>query len=117
MIHSLKRILVVTVFLVSWGCKEKIEYLPPLCETRNYGILLVKFDGLFSRHSISIKMPDNTVRKKFLLIRNTSDTLHLPPGEYVVDVAALDELGNEFISDFQTKEILKCSETNMEVPF
>lgn len=115
--YSLKRIMAFSVFLILCGCKEKIEYLPPLCETRNYGILLVKFDGLFTRHSISIKMPDNTVRKKFLLIKNSTDTLHLPPGEYVVDVAALDELGNEFISDFQTKAIVKCMETNMNVPF
>lgn len=115
--YSVKRILACLVFLVSWGCKEKIKYLPPLCETRNYGTLLVKFEGAFTRHGISIKMPDNTTRKKMLLIGNFYDTLHLPPGDYNVNVSSLDENGTEFMSDFQTKTIVKCSETKMEVPF
>lgn len=117
MIHSLKRILACMMFLVSWGCKEKIEYLPPLCETQNYGTLLVKFQGAFSRHGISIKMPDNTTRKKVLLIGNSHDTLHLPPGNYDVNVTLLDDIGNEIIADFQSKTVEKCSETSMDVPF
>lgn len=88
------------------------------CEKNNYGVLSVSYGLSSSRHSILFTpMGSLNSKDKITAIGVTSDTVHIKPGTYNVEIASIDAGGLAIDSQSGTVLIEQCGETTKTVTF
>jgi hypothetical protein len=106
---------VLMLFTISiFGCsKSKLD-----CETQNYGILKITYDLSSYRHSVVATHSGTAIfREKITSIGLTSDTLHLTPGTYLLNISSIDAGGAAIDTQNGSKVITQCDESSTSVSF
>ena len=106
-------ILVLFVISISGCVKSK-----PDCEENNYGILKITYGLSSYRHSVVVTYPGSlSGREKITAIGVTSDTLHLPPATYPLNISSIDGGGAAIDTQNGSGTIRQCDETLITVSF
>jgi hypothetical protein len=88
------------------------------CELKNYGILKVNFAAANIKHGILVTFPGTgRGRDKIVEIGKSSDTLHLFPGSYSVNIASLNDRNQAIDDETKTVSIKTCTDTEINVNF
>jgi hypothetical protein len=100
--------------VVILNCKKD----KPDCETKNYGTLKVTYGLSSYRHSVVVT-PSGSIssREKITAIGVSSDTLHLAPGTYMVNISSIDGTGAAIDSQNGSSEITQCVQASASVTF
>jgi hypothetical protein len=106
-------ILILAAISIS-GCKKsKMD-----CETNNYGTLKINYGLSNYRHSIIVTLTGTTTsRAKITAIGQTSDTLHLTPSTYSINISSIDAGGLAIDSQNGSSTIKQCDESSTSVSF
>ena len=96
------------------GCKKsKMD-----CEENNYGILKITYGLSSYRHSTIATLSGTAIfREKISAIGLTSDTLHLSPGTYLLNISSIDADGAAIETQNGSKVITQCDESSTSVSF
>lgn len=107
-------LILVFLAILIFGCsKSKMD-----CETQNYGVLKITFDLSSYRHSTIATLSGTSVfKEKITAIGITSDTLHLTPGTYLLNISSIDGGGAAIDTQNGTKVITQCVEATTSVSF
>ena len=97
-----------------FGCKKsKMD-----CEEKNYVILKITYGLSSYRHStIATHSGTSIFREKISAIGLTSDTLHLTPGTYLLNISSIDAGGAALDTQNGSKAITQCAESSTSVSF
>jgi hypothetical protein len=105
-----------TILITTVSCSKKNDVKD--CEKNNYGIATINFASGNVKHSVIITIiPAAFIRDKQINIGKTSDTLHLKPGSYLLNISSLNNNGQALDQKNQSIAILECSEEQISVSF
>ena len=114
----MKKIIGLTLILVVIsfsGCKKTTT---ADCETNNYGILKISYGLSTYRHSVIVTAPNPSQnRNKITAIGINSDTLHLAPASYILNISSINANGEAIDSQNGSETITQCNETLTSVSF
>lgn len=109
------------ITIISLSCNKKDDDTNKAddCEKNNYSVLQLNFGSGTVRHGTLItKRTSTDARDKTTEIGQKSDTVHLAPGDYFVNIASIDADGNAL--EDVTKNIsitASCQEIPISVTF
>lgn len=116
-LRIMKKIIGLTLILVAIsfsGCKKtKAD-----CEENNYGVLKISYGLSTYKHIVIANSPISNQNKiKISAIGITSDTLHLPPATYTLNISSINANGEATDSQNGSAAITQCNETLTSVSF
>lgn len=106
------------LLLISFACSNDNNSQINLCESQNFGVVKVTYGSSNVKHGLLITAnPSGIFRDKITPIGIPSDTLHLKPGNYTLNIASLNNNNEVFEDETRTLSISKCENQNFTVTF
>src|SRR5438067_13697931 len=88
------------------------------CSQKNYGVLKVSYGPGSVKHSIIATLNGQaTLKEKISNVDITSDSLHLAPGNYVVNISSLNNSNQAIDQQSFNLRINQCEDTQKTVSF
>jgi hypothetical protein len=107
----------ITVLVLAFitGCKKDSTQRD--CEKNSYGVVTLIFSSSTEKHSVVITLPESNARVKTISKGTASDTLHLSPGLFPIEIASLNDANEAITSDNYSVTATTCSEETINVSF
>lgn len=110
-----------TLLIVSFSScnkKDKTSTEVKDCEKNNYAIITVNFASDTNKHSV-IVTPDgsSSFREKTFNKGTTSDTIHVAPGVYALNISSLNESNQALDSKNVPAAVSQCGNLPVSVSF
>ena len=106
--------LLTAIAIIAGGCSKDNK---PDCEEGNYGVFTVNFGTANVSHGMVISSPGGAFRDKIVPIGKSSDTVHLFPGDYPIEISSRNANNQAIQSQVKLVTIATCDNQVTSVPF